>query len=147
MRILKYDDAILLQQNKALYIDDINNYSSWPYLLGGWTAPFVTGHKYKISWGATGLDWDQAEINLSPRWAENDRNIYMVHNFTETREKMDVSVNDLEITADNFKDGSIDLTNENNWELGNNVLYTSAKEFHFIVNGHQPEEGKITDVR
>jgi len=24
----------------------------------GWAVPFVTGHKYKISWGFTGIDFD-----------------------------------------------------------------------------------------
>jgi len=24
----------------------------------GWAVPFVTGHKYKISWGYTGIDFD-----------------------------------------------------------------------------------------
>jgi len=33
-----------------------------------WAVPFVTGHKYKISWGYTGLDFDQMQVDLSERW-------------------------------------------------------------------------------
>ena len=33
-----------------------------------WAVPFVTGHKYNISWGYTGLDFDQMQVDLSERW-------------------------------------------------------------------------------
>ena len=44
------------------YLLNITNYSVVPYktkLLpkAGWAVPFVTGHKYKISWGYTGIDF------------------------------------------------------------------------------------------
>ena len=34
----------------------------------GWATPFVTGHKYKIHWGQTGLDYDQMTVDPSERW-------------------------------------------------------------------------------
>jgi len=57
LRILKWDDDILLTENKEDYVGKKENYSSWPWLKSGWTIPFVTGHKYKIHWGNNGLDW------------------------------------------------------------------------------------------
>lgn len=59
MRILKYeDDLVGFGEDKEAYIGDKENYTSYPWLKSGWTVPFVTGHKYKISWGNNGLDWD-----------------------------------------------------------------------------------------
>jgi hypothetical protein len=34
----------------------------------GWTVPLVTGHKYKFSWGNTGVDFEEMKITLSDRW-------------------------------------------------------------------------------
>jgi hypothetical protein len=59
MRILKFDDEQLLAVNREEYIGEKDNYTSYPWLKSGWTVPFVTGHKYKISWGNNGLDWEQ----------------------------------------------------------------------------------------
>jgi hypothetical protein len=75
----------MISVNREEYIDDLENYSSWPYLDGSWTVPFVTDHKYKIHWGTVGLDWDQMELGISERWAQSDRPIYFVHNFTDVR--------------------------------------------------------------
>jgi len=58
MRILKYDDDLMLTVNQEEYLGDKENYTSYPWLKKGWTVPFVTNHKYKISWGNNGLDWD-----------------------------------------------------------------------------------------
>lgn len=58
MRILKFDDDLMLTVNREEYIGEKENYTSYPWLKVGWTVPFVTGHKYKISWGNNGLDWD-----------------------------------------------------------------------------------------
>jgi hypothetical protein len=59
MRILQFDDDVMLTVDREEYIGDKENYTSYPWLKIGWTVPFVTGHKYKISWGNNGLDWDQ----------------------------------------------------------------------------------------
>lgn len=76
-------------------------------MKSGWTVPFVTGHKYKISWGNNGLDWDQMQVGLSERWAESDKSIYFVHNFTDVRAAMDVSVNGMSIESPNFINDTI----------------------------------------
>jgi hypothetical protein len=117
-------------------------------LKKGWTVPFVTGHKYKISWGNNGLDWDQMKVELSERWAETDKSIYFVHNFTDVRESMDVTVNSLPMDSPNFLNDTIGMVT-NDYQLGNNVIFSDpeVREFHFIVNGKQPEKEKITDSR
>ena len=60
--------------------------------MNAWTAPWVTGHKYKFSWGNTGVDFESVAIDVSERWQETDKPIYLIHNFTDVRAKMDVKV-------------------------------------------------------
>lgn len=65
-KILKYDDEFIgAMDNDTLktYIDDRSNYGTIKFLpkidpMNGWATPFVTGHKYKIHWGLTGLDFE-----------------------------------------------------------------------------------------
>jgi len=113
-RILKYDDDLMVSVNREEYLKDLKNYSSWPWLKSGWTVPFVTGHKYKIHWGTVGLDWDQAQVSLSEIWEESDKSIYMVHNFTDVRQKMDVNVNSLKIDDEKYINDTISLE-ESEW--------------------------------
>jgi len=58
-----------------------------------WGVPVVIGHKYKIHWGMTGLDWDNMSIETESRWVENDPSLYFVHNFTDIRAEIDVKLN------------------------------------------------------
>ncbi len=53
-----------------------------------WAIPIVTGHKYKIHW-QNGLDFDMMQVTLSPHWNPNDKDLYLVHNFTDVRAKFD----------------------------------------------------------
>lgn len=76
-------------------------------MKSGWTVPFVTGHKYKISFGNNGLDWDQMSVVLSERWAETDKSVFFVNNFTMTRAKMDVKVNSMKVDSPNFLNDTI----------------------------------------
>jgi len=135
MRILKFDDDLVRSVNLEEYLEDKENYTSYPWLKSGWTVPFVTGHKYKLSWCSNGCDWDQMQISLSERWAESDQSIYFVHNFTDVRQKYDVSVNGMPIDSPNFLNETIGFPKD--YQLGNNVLYndTEVREFHWIVNG------------
>jgi hypothetical protein len=59
----------------------------------GWAFPIATGHKYKIHWGNSGLDFEKIVLELSDRWEEGDRSIYFVHNFTDVRAKIEVKWN------------------------------------------------------
>lgn len=65
--------------------------------MNSWPVPFVTGHKYKIHWGKVGLDFEEATVEVSERWTEDDKSIYLVHNFTDQRAHMDVYRNDVKI--------------------------------------------------
>jgi hypothetical protein len=93
--------------------------------------PFVTGHKYKIHWGKVGLDWDGAVADMSERWTEADKSIYLVHNFTDQRAHMDVHFNDVLIKNDTIPKF------ESQYSPGQHVLFEdeTVREFHFIING------------
>jgi hypothetical protein len=84
---------MMVSVNREDYLGELKNYSSWPWLDGSWTVPFVTNHKYKLHWGTVGLDWDKMKISLGERWAPKDHPVYFVHNFTDIRAKMDVNHN------------------------------------------------------
>jgi hypothetical protein len=81
------------------------------------------------------------QVSLSERWTDSDKSVYFVHNFTDVRQAMDVSVNGLPIDSPNMMNDTI--INPKDYEFGNNVLYneTDVREFHFIVNGKQPVKG------
>lgn len=49
----------------------------------------VTAHKYKVHW-RYGLDFTRMEIDQSERWETTDQNLYLVFNFTDVREKVEV---------------------------------------------------------
>lgn len=63
-KILRYDDSIIAEHgNKTEYILNKTNYGTMVFKLSldpsnGWAVPFVTGHKYKIHFGMTGLDYE-----------------------------------------------------------------------------------------
>jgi hypothetical protein len=84
-------------------------------------------------------------VHLSERWVESDQSIYFVHNFTDVRQQMDVSINNLPIDSPNFLNDTIGFPKD--YQFGNNVLYndTEIREWHFIVNGKEPVEGEMTD--
>jgi hypothetical protein len=54
------------------------------------------------------------QVELSERWTDTDKSIYFVHNFTDVREAMDVSVNGLPIDSENYKNDTIALE-EKDW--------------------------------
>jgi hypothetical protein len=73
-KILRYDDDFLKKQKSLKdYKEKKDNYATIIFKLkqnpmNGWAIPFVTGHKYKIHWGQTGLDYDQMTVDPSERW-------------------------------------------------------------------------------
>jgi len=53
-------------------------------------------------------------VSLSEIWEESDKSIYMVHNFTDVRQKMDVNVNSLKIDDEKYVNDTISLE-ESEW--------------------------------
>lgn len=71
LKILRWDDDLLAaQEDLDAYIDDAANYGSVDYKLHadpskGWATPFVTGHKYKLHWGISGVDFEGMTADVS----------------------------------------------------------------------------------
>jgi hypothetical protein len=90
MYILPWDDEILAaQSNITEYRLNFSAHTDmfWKKkTIKGWAIPWITGHKYKIHWGTTGIDFEEMRLTLSERWEENDKPIILVHNFTDVRE-------------------------------------------------------------
>ena len=94
---MKWDDDIISQVNLTEYLLNISNYAVVPFKEKmrpekSWAIPFVTGHKYKISWGYTGIDFDQMEVDLSERWQNDDKNIMIMTNFSLVRAAINVTI-------------------------------------------------------
>lgn len=128
--------------NNEAYIEDPFNYGTIPYRekkkpMDSWAAPFVIGHKYKIHWGLTGVDFDQMQIEVSERYLEADEPVYFVHNFTDVRAEYDVRFNDGWNDAEELVANDTIGRIPQDWVNGANVLYnmTDTREFHFIVSG------------
>lgn len=98
MKIAKYDDNIVkAMDDKTMkeFLEDKKkkHFSSIPFKLNrlpanGWAVPFVTGHKYRIHWGDTALDFERMMFEQSEQWEEGDRTIEFVSNFTDKREEV-----------------------------------------------------------
>jgi len=97
-KIVRYDDDIVADHgNKTEYLANETHYSTMLFKdksdpANGWATPFVTGHKYKIHFGMTGLDYEELTIDASERWEDWDKSIYFVHNWTDVRMAIDFKV-------------------------------------------------------
>jgi len=100
----------------------------------GWAVPFVTGHKYKIHFGMTGLDYEQMTVDASERWEPTDKSIYLVHNWTDIRRAIDFRVGG---SSGRLVLNNSITANQSDWEFGQNIVYneTEIRETHFIING------------
>ena len=64
MFVINYDDSVLAAQaNVTEYLLNRDNYSLIKFKdklapRFSWTFPWVTGHKYKIHWANTGIDFE-----------------------------------------------------------------------------------------
>lgn len=142
-KVLRYDDEVVAEySNKTDYLDNKTEYSTMAFKKSGdpsngWATPFVTGHKYKIHFGMTGLDYEELTIDASERWEDGDKSIYLVHNWTDVRQAIDfkVGVNG-QSNGFLFENDTIDA-DENNWVFGQHVVYneTAVRETHLIING------------
>jgi len=101
LKVLPYDDDLWLENggphNKTEYMLNRSNYGHFNFRpkekpMNSWAVPFVTGHKYKIHWGEAGIDFEQMSITMSEEWRDTDSDIYLVHNWTDVRQAIDVKV-------------------------------------------------------
>lgn len=78
------------EEELAAYEEDEDNFTQEKFDdMGtpgsGWHMPFVTGHRYKVSWGASGLDFETIQVKVEYNWEDGDSPIEIVHNHTDTR--------------------------------------------------------------
>jgi hypothetical protein len=99
--IMQNDDKIFTGMDKYQihdYNKDTKNYGELPYKAklapkSSWTAPFVTGHKYRIRWGTKGINFEEMKVTMSQRWRNTDKPIHFTHQFTDVRAKYDIKIN------------------------------------------------------
>merc|ERR1711871_1849305 len=100
----------------------------------GWATPIVTGHKYKIHWG-TGLDFEEMKFMMSENWLPEDESIYLVHNWTDVREAIDVELRNGTGDWILLENNTITSTDIADWVNGQHVIYneTEIRETHIIL--------------
>jgi hypothetical protein len=99
LKVLQIDDYIVKDMTNVslkAYKDDTSQYSIFPFRpktepTNAWAIPVVTGHKYNIHW-QWGLDFEKMQVSLSPHWKPTDKDVYIVHNFTDLRPRIDFIV-------------------------------------------------------
>ena len=71
-------------------------------------------------------------VTLSPHWNPEDKDLYLIHNFTDVRAKFDFLTG-----RDNIKNLTLLSSNSAVQQTGANVVYndTSVRQIHFILNG------------
>jgi hypothetical protein len=72
------------------------------------TISIVTGHKYRFSFGKTGINFDKMEIFIDENWLESDKSIYMVHNFSDVRAAIKVYAGGEKVQNDTIPANSAD---------------------------------------
>jgi hypothetical protein len=99
--VLKYDDSITSAMNEtqlAAYVKSSSNWDVMNWKISGKpgyanTGVLVTGHKYRIKWGKTGLDFDSMSSEITEEWKQNDKSLYFVHRFVDRRDRIKVTHN------------------------------------------------------
>jgi hypothetical protein len=150
MKILKIDGIEWDQsapQAKIDYFNTTENYAVVPFKpkldpANAWAIPFVTGHTYKIHW-QYGLDFEKFQITRSPKWLETDKNVHLVFNFTDVREKVEVMAG-----GEIIENKTLISKAASKWETGDNVIYndTAVREIHLNVNGKNASRSIIKMV-
>lgn len=146
LKVTKWDES-LVGSDKTAYIqslDNVTDVSILPFKTdldpkNGWAVPYVTGHKYKVHW-RYGLDFTDLQIDQSIRWQSADKNVYLVFNFTDVREKVEFKIgNDI---IDNTT--LISKTNAQ-WQTGDNIVYnaTEVREIHTVFNGKNSSKSSL----
>ena len=121
-KITRYDDSLFTSaEKKDEYLDNKENYSTIVWKNdpdGWWAAPFVTGHKYKIHWGQTGIDWEKLKVVISERWEEADNAVWLVSNHTDIRAKITSYDKTANIKYENDTIKGTDLSSTNTFASG-----------------------------
>ena len=100
------------------------------------TIAIVTGHKYRIHWGKTGINFEGLTIKIDENWLDTDKSIYFVHNFSDVRAAIDVKFNGQLVENNTIPASSADYYVGQN--LVRNITDLGSKEeqyLKFIVNG------------
>jgi len=143
LKILPWDDEVLATKpNVTEYMLDkeAHTVSYWKSKLDpseAWTAVFVTGHKYKLSWGNTGIDFEKMRVTLSERWEEDDLPVIFVHNYTDARANFTVKTSDGQQYLNNTIP-STDLENPHpDLMPGQWYFYNGSELLTWVINGKQ----------
>jgi len=152
IKIIRWDDDIIEQHiadgTLDAYKADDENYTAVKYDENGtpaaaWHMPFVTGHKYKVSWGSMGLDFENIKVILEKNWEKNDLPIEIVHNHTDVR----VWVN---ATTVNAHGTNITMMENGTYyddktDMGANVHHESEdmQTFTYTLKGNNPYKNQL----
>ena len=138
-RVKNWDDDLInnmTPEELTAYIDDKQDYGMVYFKeklkpMNNWVIGYVTGHKYKIHWGQTGLDWDTMTMTISENYEETDEPIYFVHNYTEFREEISLTIDGVKSENDTI------ASNPDDWVPGQYIHYNDSqhRELHWVVNG------------
>jgi len=108
------------------------------------TGSFVTGHKYRIHWGQIGIDFEKMRVELDEHWMENDKTIYFVHNFTDVRAAIDVTLDGVKIENNTLPADPKDyMTGQNIVQNITDLNSVQEQLFKFVVNGKNSVPFKI----
>ena len=135
---MKYDDTIT-----APFINTIRTNETTPYLVdtanwgtGPWkqklnpmfsnTISIVTGHKYRLHWGKTGLNFEDLLVELDENYLADDKDITFVHNFSDVRAAIEVKFDGQLIANDTIPTNAADRYIGQN--LVRNITDLSSKE-------------------
>lgn len=155
MKVLQIDDAIVGKMNNVslkAYKDDVSQYSLFKFRpkiepANAWAIPVVTGHKYNVHW-QWGLDFEKMQVTLSPLWSPTDKDVYIVHNFTDIRAKVDFIVSTGGQKPDKILNETLLSPLAAARQTGANVVYndTAVRQIHYIINGKNSSRNQINMV-
>mmetsp|Transcript_29266 Transcript_29266/g.28405 ORF Transcript_29266/g.28405 Transcript_29266/m.28405 type:complete len:216 (-) Transcript_29266:2472-3119(-) len=147
MRVLLYDDSVIGSMSEDElhdYVETTDTHSNFIYRKqpdpsNGWAAPFVTGHRYKVTWGF-GLDFEEMRYVLSNRWENSDLEIELVMNFTDKRENVEFYSGGSMIDNETFLN-DVRKTGDN-WVLND----TETRLIYAVANGKDHERNVVEMV-
>eukprot|EP00117_Sycon_ciliatum_P032216 scpid3681/ scgid25031/ Fibrocystin-L; Polycystic kidney and hepatic disease 1-like protein 1; Protein D86 len=104
--------------------------------------PFVTNHKYKVTWGALGLDFETLRVQTERLYLEGDEHIHLVHNHTDTRVAINVTAVAWDGTVEQIDNETIDDFSYNNWKTGYNkhLPNTEDRWFEVAITGDETRD-------